>query len=60
MKPPIHEVVRRIARLPLKHAYAHVQALVEIEGEESQRTQRYGELTSLLASIQTRRLQLNK
>lgn len=60
MKPPIHEVVRRIQRLPLKHKVAHIRALVAVEEKESRRTQRYGELTSLLASIQTRRLQLNK
>lgn len=57
MKPPIHEVVRRIQRLPLAHQVAHIKALVDFEPERSIRRQ---ELLSLLSDLQLRRLKHEK
>lgn len=54
MKPtPIHEVLRRIQRLPLAHKAAHLAALVE---QEPPRSIRRRELESALKDVRTRQI----
>jgi len=50
---PIHEVLRRIQRLPLEHKAAHLAALVRLEPKRSIRR---GELETALKDIRTRQL----
>ena len=45
MKPAIHEIIRRIAGLSLRHQIAHLRALV---AEEKPHSVRRNELQSLL------------
>lgn len=50
---PIHEVLRRIQRLPLAHKAAHLSALVVLEPKRSIRRR---ELEIALKDIRTRQL----
>ena len=52
-KTPLHEVLRRIQRLPLAHKAAHLAALVKIEPPRSIRRR---ELETALKDIRTRQL----
>lgn len=53
MKQPIHEVLRRIQRLPLAQKAAHLAALVKVEPPRSIRRR---ELEIALKDIRTRQL----
>ncbi len=53
MKTPIHEIVKRMKRLPLAHQAAHLKALIDAE---KPRSIRRGELEAMLKDVRTRLL----
>lgn len=53
MKTPIHEIVRRMKRLPLAHQAAHLKALIDAE---KPRSIRRGELEAMLKDVMMRLL----
>lgn len=53
MKTPIHEIVKRMKRLPLAHQAAHLKALIEAE---KPRSVRRGELEAMARDVMLRRL----
>jgi hypothetical protein len=53
VKTPIHEIVRRMKRLPLQHQAAHLKALIDAE---KPRSIRRGELEAMLKDVNLRRL----
>ena len=50
---PIHEVLKRIQRLPLAHKAAHLAALVKLE---QKRSIRRADLEAALKDVRTRQL----
>lgn len=53
MKTPIHEIVRRLKRLPLQHQAAHLKALIDVEKPRSVRRK---ELEAMAKDVMLRRL----
>lgn len=57
MKTPIHEIVRRMKRLPLDHQAAHLKVLIDAE---KPRSVRRGELEAMARDIMLRRLKRDR
>jgi hypothetical protein len=54
---PLHTIVTRMKRLPLRHQAAHLKALIDAE---KARSIRRGELEAMLKDVNLRRLKSEK
>jgi hypothetical protein len=54
---PLHAIVTRMKRLPLRHQAAHLKALIDAE---KPRSIRRGELEAMLKDVNLRRLKSEK
>jgi hypothetical protein len=54
---PLHNIITRMKRLPLRHQAAHLKALIDAE---KPRSIRRGELEAMLKDVNLRRLKSEK